>query len=72
MCRFCCALHPLLLLLQVPRDQPKAALQLLQDWMQAQLENYAAAEAAAAEAAVADVQQQLDRGSSSMGAVSTS
>ncbi|KAF6252931.1 Alpha/Beta hydrolase protein [Scenedesmus sp. NREL 46B-D3] len=33
----------------VPRDQPKAALQLLQDWMQAQLVNYAAADAAAVE-----------------------
>uniref|UniRef100_A0A383V966 Carboxypeptidase n=1 Tax=Tetradesmus obliquus TaxID=3088 RepID=A0A383V966_TETOB len=54
----------------VPRDQPKAALQLLQGWMQGQLVNYAAAEAAAAE-----LQQQLDSGSSSsssMGGVSTS
>jgi hypothetical protein len=63
-------------LLQVPRDQPKAALQLLQVWMQAQLANYAAAEAAAA----AQLQQQLDwgssssapaGGSSSMGVIST-
>ncbi|WIA07938.1 hypothetical protein OEZ85_007415 [Tetradesmus obliquus] len=53
----------------VPRDQPKAALQLLQGWMQGQLVNNAAAEAAAAE-----LQQQLDSGSSSssMGGVSTS
>jgi ATP/maltotriose-dependent transcriptional regulator MalT len=64
----CCLCLLLLLLLQVPRDQPKAALQLLQDWMQAQLDNYAAAEAAAEELHLFTGSS----GSSGMGTLSTS
>jgi hypothetical protein len=61
-----------LLPLQVPRDQPKAALQLLQDWMQAQLDNYAAAEAAADELLQSTAGKSGSSGSSGMGTVSTS
>jgi hypothetical protein len=65
-------LCPRLLPLQVPRDQPKAALQLLQDWMQAQLDNYAAAEAAADELLQSSAGERSSSGSSGVGTVSTS